>query len=180
MPDGEFLQRLHDALLSAYNQASFKRLLFEALGVRLEDIALGESLDEQIQQVIEWFEQQSRTEELVNAAIAGNKTNDLLLAFRNDYFRLNRPQRRRTKQPRQQSTQSDTGMDIETLEQLRRLTQRLEIIVEDSDIGLRAQIAAQNRRLSDIEYRLQRLTVALWIIAATTGGTLWFVIAWGR
>ncbi len=180
MPDAEFLRRLHEALLSAYSQAALKRLLFETFGVRLEEIALGESLDEQIQQVIEWFDQQSRLEEFIKAARNGNSTNEVLQVFYSDYFRLNRPQRRRTKQPRQQSTQSDTGMDIETLEQLRRLTQRLEIIVEDSDIGLRAQIAAQNRRLSDIEYRLQRLTVALWIIAATTGGTLWFVIAWGR
>lgn len=180
MPDGTFVRRLRNALLSAYSTATLKQMLSGRLNVRLEEIAGGGSLAEQVDRLIEWFDLQDRLTELVWAACEENPTNEELRSFRNAYLRLDRPQRKAMLRP-QSRIETSGEMDVEALEQLRQLTQRLEIIVEDGSIGLRKQIESQNQRLDEIEGRLHWVTFGLWVLAAGTGVTsiliLWHM--WG-
>lgn len=74
----KFHKELHEALLDAYNHASFRELLYLEFGEHLEQISNGKNFSTVILDVIQHMERNDQTLELLEKAQKKNQTNKLL------------------------------------------------------------------------------------------------------
>ena len=76
--NGRKLEEIHAALLDAFTHASLRQMVRFQLDQQLERIAVGDSYDEIVFELVEWAERNDRLTDLLHGACAANPSNQRL------------------------------------------------------------------------------------------------------
>jgi hypothetical protein len=78
---GPQIDQIQQALLDGYDAAGLQRMVRVGLTVELSQVAGGHNLTEIVFHLVQWADRQTRVQELIDAAVAGNPTNAALQAL---------------------------------------------------------------------------------------------------